>query len=123
MQTNDSPLVPRCATCLTLDVRQKLQNEMDNMITMILYGGPHDGENIEIHPDTLKIKLRISMRDEKGKITEYALDNQGEFVWLPNPNDPKVARGFFVCDDDGNVISEEDSLGDAMDKLDDLNDD
>jgi hypothetical protein len=41
---------------------------------------------------------------------------------LPDPDDPKVARGIFVCDDDGNVISEERSVSDALDRLDELND-
>ena len=51
----------------------------------------------------------------------YDLDNHGKFVWLPDPNDPKVQRGYFVCNDDGNVVSEERNLTDAYEKLDDLN--
>jgi len=93
---------------------------MNDIITMILYGGPHDGEVVEIHRDTLKIKPRMNMEDDQGEISEYALNNDDEFVWLPNPSDPKVARGFFVCDDDGNAISEERTIGDALDKLDSL---
>ncbi len=95
---------------------------MNNVKSMTLYGGPHDGEIIEIHRDNLKIKPRISMQDTKGEISTYALDDEGKFVWLPDPDDPKVARGFFVCDDDWNLISEEDTIDDAKDKLDDLND-
>ena len=33
------------------------------------------------------------------------------------------ARGWFVCDDDGNVISEEKNIEDAQRKLDEFNDD
>jgi hypothetical protein len=94
----------------------------DKIKKMILHGGPCDGDEIEIHEDTLKIKPRISMTSSSGKEAEYALDNDGKFVWLPNPNDPKVQRGVFVCDDDGNVLSEEKSIEDAFRKLADLDD-
>lgn len=96
---------------------------MNDIVTKILYGGPHDGEGFSIHRDNLKIKPRISIESESGEVTEYGLDDDEKFVWLPDPNDPKVARGIFVCDDDGNVISEEISIPDALDKLEELNDD
>lgn len=86
------------------------------MLTMILHGGPHDGEEIQIHRDNLKIMPRVSMTDAEGKVTEYGLDNDGKFVWLPDPSSPKVRRGVFVFDDDGNVISEETSVQDALEK-------
>jgi hypothetical protein len=95
----------------------------EDIVTMILYGGPHDGEEISIHRDNLKRKPRVGIEGKTGETTEYALDDDGKFVWLPDPDDPKVARGMFVCDDDGNVISEERSISDAFDKLDELNDD
>ena len=50
----------------------------------------------------------------------YALDNDGKLVCLPDSNDTKVQKGYFVCDD-GNVVSEERNLTDAYEKLDDLN--
>ena len=96
---------------------------MSEIVEMVLYGGPHDGETIEIHRDNLKIKPRMSVEDENGRVSEYALDDEGKFVWLPDPDDPKVQRGFFVCDDDGNVISEERSVDDVLRKLGELNDD
>lgn len=65
---------------------------------------------------------RITMQDREGHSTQYGLDNHGKFVWLPDPENPKVSRGFFVCDDDGNVLSEEKSIEDARNKLDDFND-
>ncbi len=80
---------------------------MSDIVKMTLYGGPCDGEVIEIHKDNLKIKPQINIKKEEGVIFTYGLDNNNQFVWLPNPDDPKVARGWYVCDDDGNVISEE----------------
>ena len=96
---------------------------MSDIIKKTLYGGPCDGEEIEIHRDNLKIKPRINVTNKDGLTFVYGLDNNDEFVWLPNPDDPKVARGWFVCDDNGNVISEEKNIEDALEKLDDLNDD
>ena len=95
---------------------------MSDILKKILYGGPCDGEEIEIHRDNLKIKPRINVTKDGLKLV-YGLDNNDEFVWLPNPDDPKVARGWFVCDDDGKVISEEKSAEDAFRKLDEFNDD
>jgi len=95
---------------------------MSDIVQMTLHGGPRDGEVVEIHHDNLKIKPRLNMKDKEGYAVVYGLDNEGRFVWLPNPDDPKVARGWFVCDDDGSVISEEKTAGDALRKLDDLND-
>lgn len=93
---------------------------MDYMVKRTLYGGPHDGEVIEVHQDSLKIFPRVTMEDDEGVLTEYGLDNDGEFVWLPDPDSPKVARGMFVFDDDGNLISEEKSVEDVLKKLNDL---
>ena len=90
---------------------------------MTLHGGPCDGDEIEIHEDNLKILPRISTHGRDGKEVVYVLDNKGKFVWLPDPDDPKVQRGIFVCDDNGNVLSEERSLEDAMQRLEDLDDD
>ena len=95
---------------------------MSGVVKKTLYGGPRDGEVVEIHEDNLKTKPRITLERDGRKIV-YGLDDSGEFVWLPKPDDPKVARGWFVCDDDGRVISEESSLDDAFRKLDDLDDD
>ncbi len=96
---------------------------MDNIVKKTLFGGPCDGQVIEIHKDNLKIKPRMTVKDKDGLEFVYGLDNNEEFVWLPNPEDPKVARGWFVCDDDGNVISEEKNAEDARRKLDEFNDD
>jgi len=96
---------------------------MNDIIKKTLFGGPCDGEEIQIHCNNLKIKPRIKIADKDGLIFVYGLDNNDEFVWLPNPDDPKVARGWFVCDDDGNVISEEKNAEDALKKLDEFNDD
>ena len=95
---------------------------MDELRKILLYGGPHDGETIEIHPHTLKVMPRITMQDEEGNSTQYGLDNHGKFVWLPDPESPKVSRGYFVCDDEGNVLSKEQSIENARKKLDDFND-
>ena len=94
--------------------------DSDGIIDMLLYGGPKDGEVIQIHKENLKIKPKITLLSEDNEEIVYALDNDGKFVWLPDPNDTKVQRGYFVCDD-GNVVSEEKNLTDAYEKLDDLN--
>ena len=96
---------------------------MRDIVKKTLYAGPFDGQLIEVHKDNLKIKPRITVKDKDGMEFVYGLDNKGEFVWLPNPDDPKVCRGTFVCDDDGNLISEEKNSEDAFQKLDDLDDD
>ena len=96
---------------------------MCDIVEKTLYGGPCDGQIINIHRDNLKIKPRITIKDNDGLEFIYGCDNNEEFLWLPNPEDPKVARGIFVCDDDGNVISEEQNAEDALRKLDELNDD
>ncbi|MBI5183233.1 MAG: hypothetical protein HY999_02590 [Nitrospinae bacterium] len=98
-------------------------NEDHKIKKMELWGGPHDGEIIEIHEDNLKIKPIISVKNGEGNVTEYIVDNKGKFVWLANPGDENVTRNWFVCDDDGNVISEEKDIKDAFRKLDDFNDD
>jgi hypothetical protein len=103
--------------------KKKEEHLMSDIVEMTLYAGPLDGNTITIHRDNLKIKPRISVEAENGEMIEYALDDDGKFVWLSDPDDPKVARGMFVCDDDGNVISEEGSISDALDKLQDLEDD
>ena len=97
--------------------------DMDDIIEKTLLGGPCDGQIIEIHKDNLKIKPRMTVKDKDGLEFVYGLNNNDEFVWLPNPDDPKVTRGWFVCDDDGNVISEEKNIEDAQRKLDEFNDD
>ena len=53
-----------------------------------------DGEEIEIHSDSLKIKPIINVTDEDGLTLTNCFDNNDEFVWLSNPDDPKVARGW-----------------------------
>ena len=95
---------------------------MSGIIKKALYGGPCDGEEIEIHEDNLKFKPRVTL-ERDGLRFAYGLDNNGVFVWLPRPDGLKVAGGWFVCDDDGKVISEERSVEDAFRRLDDLNDD
>ena len=44
----------------------------------------------------------------------YAVDDSKRLVWLPAPESPAVARGVFVCDDDGKVVSEEADVGGVM---------
>ena len=110
----------RLAAAPLLSVKIK---SMNDILKKTLYGGPCDGQVIEIHKDSLKIKPRMTVKDKDGLEFVYGLDNKDEFVWLPNPDDPKVARGWFVCDDDGNVISEEKNIEDARRKLDEFNDD
>lgn len=93
---------------------------MSDIIEMTLYAGPLDGNTITIHRDTLKIKPVVAVQARDGEWIDYALDNEGKFVWIPDPNDSKVARGVFVCDDDGNVISAEKSIADALGILQEL---
>jgi len=95
---------------------------MDNMTLVTLIGGPHDGEKVEIHREQLKIKPILSMEDEQGNCSEYELDENGQFVWLPDPNARNFAGKWYICDDDGNVISEECNEQDALDMLDKYND-
>ena len=95
----------------------------DAIVWMTLYGGPHDGEKIDIHRDNLKIYPLINVQDQNtGKWSTYGLSNEDKFVWLPNPDDPKVQRGWFVCDDDGNLISKAKTEEDALEKLNEPND-
>jgi hypothetical protein len=96
--------------------------DQSEIVEMRLYGGPNDGEVIQIHKDNLKIKPRIAISSQDKAEVIYALDNDGKLVWLPDPDDPKVQRGYFIFDDDGNLISEEKTQEDASGKLDDLND-
>ena len=96
--------------------------DSDGIVEMLLYGGPNDGEVIQNHKENLKIKPKITMLSKSKEEVTYALDDAGKLVWLPNPDDPKVQRGYFVFDDDGNLISEEKNQSDAYEKLDDLND-
>ena len=91
------------------------------VIKKILRGGPMDGEEVEIHIDNLKLKPILNTTNDKGQTFSYGLDDNDEFVWLPNPDDPKIERKWSVCDDDGNVISEEKTQEDALRTLDDLN--
>ena len=95
--------------------------DTDGIIEMLLYGGPNDGEVIQIHKENLKIKPRITILSKNREEVVYALDDAGKLVWLPDPDDPKFQRGYFVFDDE-NLISEEKSQNDAYEKLDDLND-
>lgn len=90
---------------------------MSDILKMTLYGGPMDGEVIEIHRENLKIFPLLSCENDEGVEAVYGLDNSGQFVWLPNPDDPKVQRGGFVCDDDGNVIARVDSPEEALEAL------
>lgn len=95
--------------------------EENKIKIMQLYGGPNDGEQIEIHEDNLKIKPIISIENKEGDVTEYALNNQGRFIWLKDHSDENRKRQWFVCDDNGNVISEEKDIDDAFATLDNFN--
>ena len=88
---------------------------------MKLHGGHHDGEIIEIHEENLKISPIISVEDDRGKVTEYGLDDNKNFILLTDENRDKLQKGWFVCDDNGNVISNEENEEDAMKKLDEYN--
>ena len=66
---------------------------MSEIVNMRLYGGPCDGELIEIHKSHLELNIRLEVcRD--GESTTYGVDNDGKLVWLPDPQDPRVSRGF-----------------------------
>jgi len=95
-------------------------NENDDLIEITLYGGPKDGEMIQIHKDNLQISPRISLTDDSGNSVVYAPNSQGDFVWLPEPEKENSARSYFVFKDDGTLLSEENSVEEAQDKLDDL---
>jgi len=95
---------------------------MNEIITMILNGGPHDGEKVEIHRENLNIKPIINVSDDKDNWTSYALDENNNYVWLSDPEDPNVVNKYYVCDDNGNVISQESSEQSALDMLDKYND-
>lgn len=85
-----------------------------------LIGGPHDGETIEMLADNLKVFPIVGMTDEHGNDSEYQYIEEGVFKWIADPSKHKP-RGF-VCDDDGNVIAEVDNMGEALDILDEFND-
>ncbi len=106
-----------CGSTLTL----ASEEEMSDMITLALYGGPCDGERIQIHRDHLDLKARIEIQRE-GQTVVYGVDDSGRLVWLPDPQSERVLRGIFVCDDDGKVISEEPTTSDAIERLEDLGD-
>lgn len=93
---------------------------MNKMKRVPLYGGPHDGEEHEILEDNLKIFPILNMTDEQGNDTSYQYTEKGKFVWIKDP-DNHVPRGF-ICDDDGNVICELNSPEEALEKLDEFND-
>ena len=88
---------------------------------MKLHGGLHDGEIIEIHEDNLKMRSIIAMEDGNGKVTEYGLDDNMNYILLTDENRHKIQKGWFVCDDDGNIISNEKNEEDALKKLDEYN--
>ncbi len=94
---------------------------MDDIITIILNGGPHDGEKIEIHRDNLKINPKINIKDKNGNWSCYVLNDEDQYVWLSNPDDSLFSNEFYVCDDNGCVISEEYSEEDAIEALNRLN--
>ena len=95
---------------------------MDEIVTMVLNGGPHDGEKIEIHRDNLKIKPIMNVCDENNNWSSYAINDDGNYTWLSSPDDPSNIHKFYVCADDGTVISQEVSEEDALEMLDKYND-
>jgi len=95
---------------------------MDKIVTMVLNGGPHDGEKIEIHSDNLRIKPIINVSDENNNWSSYVFNDDGNFVWLSNPDDPSRIHNFYVCADDGTIIFQESSEQDALEMLDKYND-
>lgn len=94
----------------------------DNIVIKTLNGGPHDGEEFDIHRDNLRIKPIINVRDEDGNWSSYAPDENGQYVWLPDPDNSWFSPKWYVCDDNGNVISEESSEQDVFETLDKFND-
>ena len=62
------------------------------------------GGVIEIHGDSLEIKPRISVINEKGVVFEYGVDGNGGLVGLSNPEITRWRGGASA--DDGEVISE-----------------
>ncbi len=95
---------------------------MADTIKVTLNGGPHDGEEIEIHIDNLKINPKINIKDKDGNWSCYVLNDEDQYIWLSDPVDSNTSNEFYVCDDDGSIISEEYSEGDAIETLDKLND-
>ncbi len=92
---------------------------MSGIIKKMLYAGPMEGHVIEIHEENLKIRPIINVTDERGQTFVYGLEN-GEFIWISDPDGSTVTSGWFVCDDDGDVISEEKSEEDARRRVDKL---
>lgn len=95
-------------------------NKMSKIVKKMLYAGPMEGHVIEIHEDNLKIRPIINVTDDKGQTFVYGLQND-EFIWMSDPDGAPVTSGWFVCDDDGNVISEEQTEEDAKKRLDAFN--
>ena len=95
--------------------------DMPDIIPATLYGGPLDGESVELHREVFDLKARVEVR-RGDAVFVYGVDDSNRLVWLPDPEDPRVGRGVFVCDDDGKVISEEPTVSEAMEKLDELDD-
>ncbi len=94
---------------------------MGDIITVILNGGPHDRKEIEIHRDNLRINPKINIKDKNGNWSCYVLNDEDQYVWLSNPDDSKFSSEFYVCDDNGSVVSEEYSEEDAIETSDKLN--
>jgi len=83
-----------------------------DIIKMKLHGGPHDGEEIEIHRDHLKYEPWLG---------EYKYVD-GKFIYAEDPNDPRFKSRWVVCDDNGEVLKKVDSEEEVFEALDDLND-
>ena len=93
---------------------------MARLVQVPLSGGPLDGETFEIHPDKLKIQPLVSFQREDGEIVEYRYNGIDQFLWVHDPTAPEFQTGVFVFDDDGNRLSEEATIEDAMDYRSDL---
>jgi len=111
-------------------VRQKVDlnatfqtmSDKSDILKMKLHGGPHDGEEIEIHRDHLKLKPWIGASfEEGGEVSDYKFVD-GKFIWIEDPNDPQYKSSWMVFDDDGNLLSEVETEEEMHQKLDDFND-
>jgi len=99
-----------------------MNEDTPDIVIMKLHGGPHDGTEIDIHRDTLKIKPWIGVSfEEGGEVSNYKFVD-GKFIWAEDPNDPRFKSSGFVFDDDGNILAEVETEDEVLKKLDEFND-
>ena len=102
-------------------IKEKEMNNTTGIKKIKLHGGRYDGEIIEVHEELLKMRSILGMEDDNGEVTEYGLDDNMNYILLTDENRDELHKGWFVFDDDGNVISNEKSEEDALKALDEYN--